>query len=1004
MSKQTIHLISFVLVLGLVLPSLAQAVHPTPFAWWKLDGDVLDSSGNDRNGMLHGNPQWVPGVYGDALEFDGDDYVTITGCKGVLGTHAFSITAWIRTTDNGVIVAWGGPRGGDDQGKYVQFRTNSSVLRIEHGGGNVVTGNPVTDGEWHHVAVTVTENATIQWPGVKLYVDGEEAGDRTTDSDAFDVTADYDVIMGVEQDEAGRSLDAEIDDVRIYDKELMQVEIQEAMAGIGPIPPGAASEPNPAEEATDVPRDVVLSWTPGKYAPPINGHKLYFSENFNDVNDGIGGIIQDANSDTPPQLLDFGTTYYWRVDEVNSPPDSTIFEGEVWQFTVEPFAYPIAGDNIIATASSSNSAEEGPENTINGSGLDADDLHSVESTAMWLSSAVDPNATWIQYEFDRVYKLHQMLLWNHNTSTELVIGFGVKDATIEYSTDGANWTTLGTTHEFAQGSGTTVYASNTTVDLGGAVAKYIKITANSNWGGLLPQYGLSEVRFFNMPVSAREPSPDSGARDVDVNVTLGWRAGREAARHDVYLSTDEQAVIDGSAPVDTVTDASYSPSPLDLSSTYYWRIDEVNEAETPTMLQGDLWDFTTQEYLVVDDFESYNDIPAGEEGSNLIYVVWKDGFDNPSANGSTIGYTEAFQPSMEASIVYDGKQSVPFFYDNTVAAYSEVTANVADLQAGHDWAKHGIKALTLHFYGDPNNSVNEQMYVKLNGSKVTYDGDAENLKRIGWQMWYIDLAPIGVSLSNVTELSIGFERIGAFGGQGVVYLDGIRLYSYDRQVITPADPGTTGLRAHYEFEGTYSDSSGNARHGTAMGNPTFVAGKVGQAINLRGLNDYVEITGYKGILGSNAFSITAWVKTTYIGGDTQEIVYYGTHSGGQRCEFRVHENSHIRMGNGAGQVEGLTAVTDGGWHHVAATIKENATNSSSEVRIYVDGQDDTQESTDPDAFNLVADWDVTIGYRPSQNDRFFNGQIDDVRIYDRALSQEEMAWLAGRNRAFDKPF
>ncbi|MCH7557098.1 MAG: LamG domain-containing protein, partial [Planctomycetes bacterium] len=100
----------------------------------------------------------------------------------------------------------------------------------------------------------------------------------------------------------------------------------------------------------------------------------------------------------------------------------------------------------------------------------------------------------------------------------------------------------------------------------------------------------------------------------------------------------------------------------------------------------------------------------------------------------------------------------------------------------------------------------------------------------------------------------------------------------------------------------------------------------------------------------------------------------------------------------------LTAVTDGGWHHVAATITENATNSSSDVRIYVDGQDDTQESTDPDAFNIVADWDVTIGYRPSQSDRFFNGQIDDVRIYDRVLSQEEIAWLAGRTEPFDKPF
>ncbi|MHC4175699.1 MAG: hypothetical protein ACYTBX_20335, partial [Planctomycetota bacterium] len=55
-------------------------------------------------------------------------------------------------------------------------------------------------------------------------------------------------------------------------------------------PPGQAKEPYPDDEATDVPREVVLSWTPGQFAPPVNGHKVYLSENFTDVNDGIGGI------------------------------------------------------------------------------------------------------------------------------------------------------------------------------------------------------------------------------------------------------------------------------------------------------------------------------------------------------------------------------------------------------------------------------------------------------------------------------------------------------------------------------------------------------------------------------------------------------------------------------------------------------------------------------------------------------------------------------------------
>ncbi|KKL45908.1 hypothetical protein LCGC14_2350920, partial [marine sediment metagenome] len=552
--------------------------------------------------------------------------------------------------------------------------------------------------------------------------------------------------------------------------------------------------------------------------------------------DAVGVAAQSANSYAPAQRLDFGTTYYWRVDEVNAPPSSTIFKGDVWSFTAEPFGYPIDGNNITATASSSG-RDQGPENTVNGSGLDVNDLdlHSTELTDMWISNIAGPQPTWIQYEFDKVCKLHQMWVWNHNTLNEPAIGFGVKEATIEYSADGANWTTLGTTHEFARAPGAAGYAYNTTVDFGGVAVKYVRLTISSNWGGLLPQYGLSEVRFLYIPVWAREPSPDSEATDVDVDVTLGFRAGREAVTHDVYLSSDEQAVIDGNAPVTPVTETSFGPLSLDLGTTYYWKVNEVNEAETPTTLEGNIWNFTTQEYLVVDGFESYNDLNPDDPDSNRIFYTWIDGYDNPAINGSVVGYAEA--PFTEQSIVYDGKQSMPFNYDNSTAGYSEATANVANLQVGQNWTKHGIKALTLRFFGDPTNAA-QQMYVKLNGSKVTYDGDAENIRRTAWQMWYIDLASLGVS--NVTELSIGFERIGAVGGQGVVYFDGIRLYSHDRQFITPVEPSTAGLVGHYQFDGNAADSSGNNNHGDLEADTTSIPGKYGNALDFDGTDDSVD--------------------------------------------------------------------------------------------------------------------------------------------------------------------
>ncbi|HUV63360.1 MAG TPA: LamG domain-containing protein, partial [Sedimentisphaerales bacterium] len=349
---------------------------------------------------------------------------------------------------------------------------------------------------------------------------------------------------------------------------------------------------------------------------------------------------------------------------------------------------------------------------------------------------------------------------------------------------------------------------------------------------------------------------------------------------------------------------------------------------------------------------------------------------------------------------YDGKQSVPLFYNNTTASLSEVTANVADLQAGRDWAKHGIKGLTLRFRGDPAN-VLQQLYVKINGAKVAYDGSAENLRRAAWQMWYIDLASLGVSLSNVTKLTIGLERIGTVGGQGMVLLDGIRLYAYDRQSITPADPGTTSLQAQYPFEGNTNDSSGNGRNGTAMGGPLFAAGQVGQAISLDGIDDYVEITGYKGILGGGAFSIAAWVRSTSTGDAT--MVCWGASTLGQRVDFRLFEG-RLRVEHGNGNLQANTVLADDQWHHVALTVTENASISYPAVKLYLDGNDDSQTTTDPDPFDIVASIDVNIGRRGTNNDRSFQGLIDDVRIYDRVLSPEEIAWVAGLTKPFDKAF
>jgi hypothetical protein len=527
---------------------------------------------------------------------------------------------------------------------------------------------------------------------------------------------------------------------------------------------GQVKRPSPADGETEVSRDVILDWEPGVFAPPVNGHRVYFSENFDDVNDGIGGVTQSADSYSPGRL-DFGTTYYWRIDEVNAPPDSTVHEGKVWSFTTEFLAYPI--ENITVTASSTGQQDMGPENTINGFGLDANDLHSIDATDMWLSGD-EPLGAWIEYEFDKVYKAHEMLIWNSNQMVESLIGFGLKDVTVEYSLDGTDYTTLGATHEFARAPGTSDYAHNTTVDFGGMGAKYVRLTANSNWEGLLGLYGLSEVRFLYIPVGAKMPYPVSGATGVDLDVVLGWRAGRGAVTHDVYFSDDEQAVIDGTAPVETVTETSYGPLSLDLGKTYHWKINEVNEAEIITTWGSNIWSFTTVDFLIVDDFESYNDLDPADPTSNRIFNAWIDGFGDPT-NGSIVGY--ANPPFAEQSIVHSGNQSMPFEYDNA-AGKSEATLT---LTANHDWTIKGVNTLTIWYIGDAANAA-ETMYVMLNGSASVDNGDPAAAQAAGWTEWNIDLTRFtdqGVNLSNVTSITLGLRSV--TGGSGMLYFDDIRL-------------------------------------------------------------------------------------------------------------------------------------------------------------------------------------------------------------------------------------
>jgi hypothetical protein len=772
-----------------------------------------------------------------------------------------------------------------------------------------------------------------------------------------------------------------------------------------------ATNPSPANEATDIPLErVVLSWTPGEFA---NTHDVYFGTNLDDLRNATKNSPEYKTTKSlgdenyAPGILELGTNYYWRIDEVNAPPkQSTVFRGEVWQFTTEPIGYPITN---VTAAASSFSAGQIPENTINSSGLDTNDLHSNESASMWLSEAGDAGSAWIQYEFDRIYKLYQMLVWNYNVELEDVVGYGFNDVTIEYSTDGSDWTQLEGVPPFAKAPGTNGYAHNTTVDFNGALAKSVRLTANSNHGPF-DKYGLSEVRFLYVPGWAREPDPQNGAARIHPDAILSWRPGREAAMHDVYLSTDKQAVMDGTVAAVTVAEASYSADTLELGETYHWRVDEINANEIPSIWEGDTWSFTTADHLVVDDFESYNGLDPGDPQSNRIFMIWKDGAgygtpDNPpyfagNGTGSLIGH--AAPPFVEERIVHDGSQSMPYYYDNSglsgKANYSEASVDVSALSAGSDWTRAGIKTLTLHFYGDPANSAGEQMYLKINGVEVLYDGASSNLTQRIWQPWNIELSSlVGANLQNVTEFIIGFR---GGGGLGTVYFDDIRLNA-TMQIPDTKAPDDSALVAHWDFEGDFTDATGKGHDGLGFGDPAIINDPLrGQVLEVDG-DDRIGISDAADLnFGANeSLTLTVWVNFDLVNApeDWRAIVAKGRTELGGSTDY-VDElygfwvspsyNWHVN----AGGVNGDTQAADGGqWHHLAF-VQDGPADAG---YFYIDGQvvmsggADSCDTTGRPLFIGAAGTDVDVAPYES-----FIGRIDDVRIYSYALSELEILYLA----------
>jgi len=240
--------------------------------------------------------------------------------------------------------------------------------------------------------------------------------------------------------------------------------------------------------------------------------------------------------------------------------------------------------------------------------------------------------------------------------------------------------------------------------------------------------------------------------------------------HEVYFSSDPESVASGTALADVVSVNSYAVEILDFGALYYWKINEVNEAEAIGVWEGSLWSFMTQEYATIDDFESYTDADDGTR----IYETWIDGYDTPE-NGSTVGYLEA--PFAEQKIVHEGKQSMPLEYNNADGSlYSEASRTWPTAQ---DWTASGANSLRLYVQGSADNTP-ETFYVALEDSlgqtAMVAHPEPEVVLATDWEEWTIPLSEFdGVNLAGIVTIYIGLgnRETPTAGGAGLIYIDDI---------------------------------------------------------------------------------------------------------------------------------------------------------------------------------------------------------------------------------------
>ncbi len=600
-----------------------------------------------------------------------------------------------------------------------------------------------------------------------------------------------------------------------------------------------AHSPLPREGGSYQPLDLTLAWGAGVTAA---GHRLYLGTEPAVV--GVAGItwpefraiLQAGQTQYTVKGLVAGTTYYWRVDEVELT--GRVHKGSVWSFTTIPQIEPRT-DGLVAWWTFDEGAGQV---AVDWSGHQH---HGTVHGGLWVqghvASALELNGLSDFIEalgqgLPRGQEVFTMVAWIRPTrfaEVQTILGWGPEkpnranwlelhgsslvhrfvdnDCHVEIGDAVDEWIHVGVVHT---GHGNRLFYLNGTARealYAGATAEPNVTTAAAGLGATMEPVpdrffggSMDEVRVYDRvldstelislvrgdPGAAWNPRPGDRALVDTANAeTFTWAAGEGAASHDVYFGTDAAAVERATPSTAGIYQGRVSPTffrPTETwaaDQTYFWRVDEC--LAEGTICRGSLWRLTVAGYQVIDDFESYT-----QQSPRRVFETWWDGtgYTEPrpgvagNGSGSTVGHAEP--PYVEQGIIHGGRQSMPLYFDNSHAPCTSVVER--RFSPVQDWGAGNPATLRIHLWGDPANRIlkSDLPYAELedaSGHAASCSGSLgpQGLSQPAWTAWDTPLsafAEAGVDLHNVRALRIGIgQRSGPSGGRGVVYIDDVRL-------------------------------------------------------------------------------------------------------------------------------------------------------------------------------------------------------------------------------------